>query len=196
MTTLHAGDVEHLVGELFEVPSGKHDVADLLLIRRRAVVRHLEQLREPEHGVERGPQLVTHRRDEVALGPARALRDSSRLLGLRAGALQLDHRVAQLVVRVRLALVEARRAIATPIWRASAAQHEELLLGRLHRGRDNEISDPTTQAAQRERPRPRLTLDRHPPAVRRERSQLGGERGQHIGREAGRAADPQPSSAT
>ena len=55
MTPLHARDVEHLVGQLFEMATGLQNVSDLLLIRPRPVVGHVQQLREAQHCVERCP---------------------------------------------------------------------------------------------------------------------------------------------
>ena len=69
---LDPGDVENLVDQVQEVTAGPHDVADGLTVVIRQFV-HLEELREPQHAVERRTQLVAHARQELALGLARLL---------------------------------------------------------------------------------------------------------------------------
>src|SRR5438132_801203 len=64
---MFSGEVEDLVDQAEEVPPGLQDVLDALgLIIVEPV--HLQELPEPQHGVERGPQLVAHAREELALG--------------------------------------------------------------------------------------------------------------------------------
>ena len=66
---LDAGDVEDLVDEVEKVATGPQDVVHRVGLVSGDVV-HLEELREPEDGVERRAELVAHARQEVALGLA------------------------------------------------------------------------------------------------------------------------------
>ena len=64
---LDARDVEYLVDQVEEVPAGLQHVAhrfDVLGVSQPS----LEHLSEPQHGVERRAQLVTHPRKEQILG--------------------------------------------------------------------------------------------------------------------------------
>ena len=85
MAHLDPCDVEHLVDEPEQVPARPQDVRDRFFLRWRQLV-HLEQLGEPENGVERGTELVAHPREELALGLTRLLcggdRQEQLLLGL------------------------------------------------------------------------------------------------------------------
>jgi hypothetical protein len=65
---LDAGDVEHLVDQLEQVAAAVEHVLDALGLLGGQVLE-LEQLPEPEDGVERGAQLVAHPGEELALGP-------------------------------------------------------------------------------------------------------------------------------
>ena len=66
---LDPGDVENLVDEVEQVASRTQNVVHGIGLLTGKVV-HLQQLREPQNGVERGAQFVAHARQEVALGSA------------------------------------------------------------------------------------------------------------------------------
>jgi len=56
---LDGGDVEHLVDEAEQVPRPRHYVAEVVALLGVQVVQ-IQQLGEPEDGVQRRPQLVAH----------------------------------------------------------------------------------------------------------------------------------------
>ena len=71
---LDAGDVEHLVDQVEQVPAALEDLADALAAGR-AVSRSISSSwAKPRIGVERRAQLVAHAREELALGPVGAAR--------------------------------------------------------------------------------------------------------------------------
>jgi len=74
---LDAGDVQDLVDEPEQVPSALQDLLHALLLPGLQAV-HLQDLAEPQDGVEWGTQLVTHPRQELTL---RAVGPLSLLLG-------------------------------------------------------------------------------------------------------------------
>ena len=103
---LDAGDVEHLVDEVEQVPAPLEDLFDAGALRGRQVFE-VEQLAEAQDGVERRAQLMAHAGKELALG---AVRLFGFLLGRAHGFLGVlefghveDHAVA-VQVAVGLAL--------------------------------------------------------------------------------------------
>ena len=99
---LDLAEVEHVVDQLEQVLARGVDVLEalvaLVLLERDQVV--LEDLAEPEDGVERGAQLVAHVGEELALEP----RD---LVDLGVAALELALLLGDLRQLHRLALVQA-----------------------------------------------------------------------------------------
>jgi hypothetical protein len=82
---LDPGDVQHLVDQPEQVAAAVEHVGDALGLLVGQVLQ-LQQLPEPEDGVERGAQLVAHLGEELALGPVGPL---GVLLGLLQGLLGL-----------------------------------------------------------------------------------------------------------
>jgi len=82
-------EIEDFVDQLQQMPSCLEDLGDVVLLGgRRRWGLGLQQLGEPENGIERAAQLMAHARKELGLGEVRLVRR-----GL--GALQLDVRLAQ-----------------------------------------------------------------------------------------------------
>ena len=81
---LDLGQVEDLVEQLEEVLAGAQDVAEVLLLALVDLAEHAveQHLREPDHGVERGAQLVRHAGEELGLVAA----DHLQLAGLASRA--------------------------------------------------------------------------------------------------------------
>ena len=77
---LDLGEVEDLAEEVQEVLPRAPDVAEVLLLTVVDLAEHAveQHLREPDHGVERGAQLVRHAGEELGLVPA----DHLQLAGL------------------------------------------------------------------------------------------------------------------
>ena len=70
VAALDAGEVQHLIDKAKQMLADPQDVVDALGLLLGQVVE-LEQLAEPEDGVERGVQLVAHAGQELALGRVR-----------------------------------------------------------------------------------------------------------------------------
>jgi hypothetical protein len=70
--------------------SALEDAIDVLALGLVETV-HLKQLTEPDDGVERGPQLVAHTREKLALGLVRRVRLLARCLALPLGPVTLAH---------------------------------------------------------------------------------------------------------
>ena len=69
LARLDEGQVQHFVDQLQQVPAGLEDLLDVALLRRRRRRRaRLQQLREPQDGVERRAQLVAHAGEEIRFG--------------------------------------------------------------------------------------------------------------------------------
>ena len=83
---LDLGQVEDLVDQLEQVLPGVADVADVLLLALVELAEHpLQQhVAEPDDGVQRRPQLVRHRGQELGLVPAR--RSPARARSGRSGS--------------------------------------------------------------------------------------------------------------
>ena len=90
LTRRHAGDVQHVVDEVEQVACRLRRCGRrIALIGVGAVV--CSSWAKPDHGVQRGAQLVAHAGQEVVLGPVRGLRDAACLLQLLGDALGLGH---------------------------------------------------------------------------------------------------------
>lgn len=81
---LDVRDVEHLVDQFEEMPPGVHDAADVMDGVGRQTTGQ-QQLPETENAVQRCPELMTHPRQELALGSVCALGLVTRGLDRRLG---------------------------------------------------------------------------------------------------------------
>ena len=109
---LDLAEVEHVVDQLEQVAPRGVDVLQALLPLRGAEVPHqvvLEDLAEPEDGVERGAQLVAHVGEEFALVPADLPDLGVRHLDL--ALLQLDLGQLLLLLGVEPGVVDADRRL-------------------------------------------------------------------------------------
>lgn len=64
---LDPGEIKHLVDQTQQVTPSPEHLADTLLLPLRELI-HLEQLGEPQDGVQRSPELMAHPRQKLALG--------------------------------------------------------------------------------------------------------------------------------
>src|SRR2546425_10348542 len=88
-------DVEDLVDEGQEVSPPLGDLLDALAIRRPFDFE-LQELGESENRVERGPELVAHPGEELALGPIRTIGVRLRPLPLRDLTLRSEEHTSEL----------------------------------------------------------------------------------------------------
>ena len=65
-------DIQHLVDETEEMPAGPEHVLHALALVRGKIL-DVQELSEPQDGVERRPQLMAHARQELALRPVRPI---------------------------------------------------------------------------------------------------------------------------
>src|SRR5438093_362998 len=128
-------DVEDLVDEGQEVSPSLGDLLDALAIRRPFDLE-LQELGESENRVERGPELVAHPGEELALGPIRAIGVRLRPLPLRDLTLELRVGRAQLARSFLHPLLELLRLTLHALVEPCLSQSDRELGGHFLRDAD------------------------------------------------------------